>query len=55
MICRVLDITNAGNVKVRFNPKGVHIMDTLTNGGTQERPFITESNLKVRERRKIDE
>ena len=44
-VCRVLDIANAGNVKARLNPKGVRTMDTLTNGGTQEMSFITESNL----------
>ena len=44
-VCRVLDIANAGNVKARLNPKGVHIVDTLTNGGIQEMSFITESNL----------
>lgn len=44
-VCRVLDIANAGNVKARLNPKGVHIVDTLTNGGRQEMSFITESNL----------
>lgn len=44
-VCRVMDIANAGNVKARLNPKGVHIMDTLTNGGIQEMSFITESNL----------
>lgn len=26
-VCRVLDIANAGNVKARLNPKGVHIVD----------------------------
>ena len=44
-VCRVLDIANAGNVKARLNPKGIRTMDTLTNGGTQEMSFITESNL----------
>lgn len=44
-VCRVLDITNSGNVKNRLNEKGICTMDTLTGGGMQKMIFITESNL----------
>lgn len=44
-VCRVLDITNSGNVKNRLNEKGICTMDTLTSGGMQKMIFITESNL----------
>lgn len=44
-VCRVLDITNVGNVKSRLSAKGIHTADTLTNGGKQAMTFINESNL----------
>lgn len=44
-VCRVLDIANVGNVKSRLSEKGIHITDTLTNGGKQQMIFINESNL----------
>lgn len=44
-VCRVLEITNSGNVKARLNQKGIHTIDTLTAGGKQEMTFINESNL----------
>ena len=34
-VCQVLGISNHKNVVTRLNPKGVHTMDTLTNGGKQ--------------------
>jgi hypothetical protein len=43
--CRVLDIKNVGNAKKRLSIKGIHNMDTLTNGGMQALDFINESNL----------
>ena len=43
--CRVLDIKNVGNAKKRLSIKGIHTMDTLTNGGMQALDFINESNL----------
>lgn len=44
-VCRVLEITNVGNVKARLSTKGIRSMDTLTNGGKQSMTFINESNL----------
>lgn len=44
-VCRVLDITNVGNVKSRLSTKGIHTADTLTNGGKQAMTFVNESNL----------
>lgn len=44
-VCRVLEISNSGNVKTRLNQKGVCTMDTLTAGGKQAMVFIDESNL----------
>lgn len=44
-ICRVLDITNSRNVVGRMDEKGVHSIDTLTNGGIQSLNFISEQNL----------
>jgi len=44
-VCSALGITNHGNVKARLNQKGVHIMDTPTNGGLQPMIFIDEGNL----------
>ena len=31
-VCRALEITNVGNVKQRLSEKGIHTVDTLTNG-----------------------
>lgn len=44
-VCRVLEISNVGNVKSRLSAKGIHTADTLTNGGKQAMTFISESNL----------
>lgn len=43
-ICRVLDL-HVGMTKQRLNPKGVSLIDTLTNGGMQALLFINEQNL----------
>lgn len=44
-VCKALEITNHRNVVTRLNEKGVCIMDTPTNGGTQRMNYINESNL----------
>ena len=42
---QALDIKNATASRFKLNPKGVHEMYTLTNGGTQKLTFISEENL----------
>ena len=42
---QALDIKNAISSRFKLNPKGVHEMYTLTNGGTQKLTFISEENL----------
>ena len=42
---QALDIKNAIASRFKLNPKGVHEMYTLTNGGTQKLTFISEENL----------
>lgn len=44
-VAKALSITNHKNITGRLNPKGVHSMDTLTNGGVQSMIFIDEPNL----------
>ena len=44
-VCQALDIKNATASRFKLNPKGVHEMYTLTNGGTQKLKFINEPNL----------
>lgn len=44
-VCKSLEITNVGNVKQRLSEKGIHAVDTPTNGGIQKMTFINESNL----------
>ena len=44
-VCRVLDISNSRNVVSRIDEKGVHSIDTLTNGGVQSLNFISEQNI----------
>lgn len=44
-VCRVLGITNSRNVINRLEEKGVHSIDTLTNGGNQLLNYINEPNL----------
>lgn len=44
-VCKALDITNVSNVKQRLSGKGVHSVDTLTNGGIQAMIFVNEANL----------
>lgn len=34
-VCKALGITNAGNVKSRLSERGIHNVETLTNGGIQ--------------------
>ena len=42
---QALEIKNATASRFKLNPKGVHEMYTLTNGGTQKLTFISEENL----------
>lgn len=44
-VCNILGITNNRNVMNRLLPKGVHSMDTLTNGGIQQLTFVDQGNL----------
>ena len=44
-VCKALEIANPRNTIQRLNPKGVHSIDTLTNGGVQKATFINKSNL----------
>ena len=44
-VCKSLEITNVGNVKRRLSEKGIHAVDTPTNGGIQKMTFINESSL----------
>lgn len=44
-VCRALEISNVGNVKNRLNEKGIHTVDTPTNGGLQKMVYVSESNL----------
>lgn len=44
-LCRILDLTNAGQVKPRLNEKGITTNDTLTNGEVQKMIYVNESNL----------
>lgn len=44
-VCAILEITNQNNVASRLNQKGIHSVDTPTNGGIQQMNFINESNL----------
>lgn len=44
-VCDILDIRNQNNVVTRLNQKGIHTMETPTNGGIQKLNFINESNL----------
>jgi len=42
---QALEIKNVTVSRFKLNPKGVHEMYTLTNGGTQKLTFISEENL----------
>ena len=44
-VCRALEIVNVGNVRQRLSVKGIHTVDTPTNGGIQKMTFISEANL----------
>lgn len=44
-VCKALEITNVGNVRQRLSEKGIHTVDTPTNGGIQKMTFINEPNL----------
>lgn len=44
-VAKVLEIQKPSPSRFHLNPKGVHKMYTLTNGGTQEVTFIDERNL----------
>lgn len=44
-VAKVLEIQKPSPSRFNLNPKGVHKMYTLTNGGTQEVTFIDERNL----------
>ncbi len=44
-VCDALGIKNSRNVMRTLNPKGVHSIDTLTDGGVQKLTFVNEPNL----------
>lgn len=44
-VCNILSIANPRNLVDRLDEKGVHSIDTLTNGGSQKLNFINEPNL----------
>lgn len=44
-ICRALELTQPSKVKERLNARGVSIIPTLTNGGTQNLIYVDETNL----------
>lgn len=44
-VCKALDLSQPSKVKDRLSPKGVNTIPTLTNGGTQNLIYISESNL----------
>lgn len=44
-VCKALDIANPRNTIQRLNQKGVHSIDTPTQGGVQSLNFIDEPNL----------
>jgi prophage antirepressor-like protein len=44
-VAKCLNITNQNNVVSRLDTKGIHLMDTPTDGGNQKLNFISEPNL----------
>ncbi|MEB3766374.1 Bro-N domain-containing protein [Acinetobacter sp. MD2] len=44
-VCKAMGFKNAHTSRFNLNPKGIHEMYTLTNGGMQKLTFITEENL----------
>jgi anti-repressor protein len=44
-VCNALGIINHNNVKTRLNPKGIHTVDTPTNGGLQPMVYVDEGNI----------
>ena len=57
-VCNALGIQNSRNVMRTLHPKGVHSIDTLTDGGVQKLTFVNEPNLYrciFQSRKKINE
>lgn len=44
-VCQAIGIANSRNVKNRLDEDDVRLVDTPTNGGTQQITFVTESGL----------
>lgn len=44
-LCRVLDIKNVSNCRSRLDTKGIFLVDTLTDGGTQQLTYVDEKNM----------
>jgi prophage antirepressor-like protein len=44
-VCKAIGITNSRNVKSRLDDEDVRLVDTPTNGGTQQLVFVSESGL----------
>ena len=44
-IIQILDIKNITDVKNRLNPKGLGLIEVLTNGGPQQMTFVDQGNL----------
>lgn len=44
-VCGVLNISNPRNLIDRLDEKGVHSIDTPTNGGNQKLNYVSEPNL----------
>lgn len=44
-VCKAMGMQRANPSRFKLNPKGVHSLCTLTNGGKQELTFISEENL----------
>lgn len=44
-VSKALEIQKTSPSRFNLNPKGVHSLCTLTNGGTQKLTFISEENL----------
>lgn len=44
-VIQILEIKNITDVKNRLNPKGLGLIEVLTNGGPQQMTFIDQGNL----------
>lgn len=44
-VCHMIGITNARNVKARLDQEDVRLIDTPTEGGSQQVTFVTEAGL----------